>query len=180
MPNGSMRFSLSELIWKAPGADRFLAFVPMQLLKPPGKNGEERFETGVTQRELVKRPNQRREIFFLHNHAWHYYGEYECMGTVSLTAKEVEEIGSAALVAYIEKRTLLEPQRARPGAADRIHNMYVEGKLKVQCFAFKRQSYNEPLNKLLTSKETPQSRSSQRVRANADSTPTPDNLYFVL
>lgn len=174
MPNGSMRFSLSELIWKAPGADRFLAFVPMQLLKPPGKNGEERFETGVTQRELVKRPNQRREIFFLHNHAWHYYGEYECMGTVSLTAKEVEEIGSAAvscshsttqridylmpvlqqLVAYIEKRTLLEPQRARPGAADRIHNMYVEGKLKVQCFAFKRQSYNEPLNKLLTSKET--------------------------
>ena len=95
MPSGSIRFGHAEVIWKAPGADRFLALIPAKFFDPIQNRGQGKWETGATLKDLTSQPSPRREIFFLHDHAWHYYGEYECVGLAAMSAKEVEEIGSA-------------------------------------------------------------------------------------
>lgn len=97
MPYGSMRYSQAEMIWKSPGASQFLAFGPMHIFNHNLGKGEGKWERALYHRELTdpERPYQKRDILFLHNHAWHYYGTYECVGSVPLTAQMVEEIGSA-------------------------------------------------------------------------------------
>ncbi|KAI0094711.1 hypothetical protein BDY19DRAFT_988519 [Irpex rosettiformis] len=171
MTSSSLRFSHAELIWKSPGADRFLALVPAKLFDPTHNRGQGKWASGVVLQELTGKRNQRRELFFLHDHAWHYYGEYECVGSVPLTAKEVEEIGSAQKVAYAEKRTLLDPERAPPGMTKQIHDMYAEGSLKIQCLGFRRVRYNEPLNKLLEEKGAwTGSRKMRTPKTNSDAT----------
>ena len=95
MPSGSIRFSYAEVIWKAPGADRFLALIPAKFFDPTQNRGKGKWASGVTLQDLTSQTNARREVFFLHDHAWHYYGEYECVGSTAMSAKEVEEIGSA-------------------------------------------------------------------------------------
>lgn len=54
------------------------------------------------------------------------------------------------MIPYVIKRTLIDSYGAVPRTKDRIFDQYSQGQLKIQCFAFKRVAFNEPLSKFLT------------------------------
>lgn len=89
-----MRFSHLESIWKVSGASEFLSLGPMHIFNPKVKDGAGGWERAVHQQVLAEQPGQKREILILHDHAWHYFGTYECVGSVALPASKVKEIGS--------------------------------------------------------------------------------------
>ncbi|KAI0704908.1 hypothetical protein BC835DRAFT_1410248 [Cytidiella melzeri] len=149
MPFGAMRFSQAEVIWKSPGAPLFLAFCPMHVFNHNASKGEGRWERGTNRRELVQQVEQKRDILFLHDHMWHYYGTYKCVGSVPLSAREAENIGSTQMVAYAEKRTHLDSEHAPPYMGKVIHDLYAQGILQIECFGFRRVGFNEALNALL-------------------------------
>jgi len=149
IPYGSMRYSHSEFVWKHPGSPLFLALGPMHVFNAKVNGGEGGWERSVYQRDLAERPNQLREIFFLHEHAWHYYGTYECVGAAALSVEQLEKLGQASLIAYAEKRTLLDTDRVAPHMSKLIHNMYAEGILKLEVFGYQRVGFNEALNAVL-------------------------------
>lgn len=195
MTFGSMRYSQAEIIWKDAGSAQFLAFGPMHVFKYNASNSEGTWERVAHQKELTAHPGQRRDIFTLHDHAWHYYGTYECVGAASLPAQKVEQIGSAQvspmfgydgiesivvgltsrvsqMVAYAEKRTILDSERAPANMKKLIHNMYSEGVLRIECFGFKRTGFNEPLNTVLLEQGAWNKNQNQASNSNADSNPT--------
>jgi hypothetical protein len=89
-----MRYSQSEVICKTLGGSGFLAISPMYTFKSGAKKGEGHWERVQSHQELVKSENKKRDILFLHNQAWHYYGTYECIGLTPLSAKKAEELAS--------------------------------------------------------------------------------------
>ncbi|KAI0348640.1 hypothetical protein BDW22DRAFT_1350888 [Trametopsis cervina] len=172
MTFGSMRYSQAEIIWKDAGSAQFLAFGPMHVFKYNASNSEGAWERAAHQKELTAHPGQRRDIFTLHDHAWHYYGTYECVGAAPLLAQKVEQIGSAQMMVYAEKRTLLDSERAPASMKKLIHNMYAEGVLRIECFGFKRTGFNEPLNTVLLEQGAWNKNQNQASNSNADSNPT--------
>lgn len=94
MPHGYLSFSGAQIIWRSAGAELFVGLVPKQVAKSIDGGRNIRWEDNIVQRHLgVRSAGQRREMLFLHNHTWHYYGQYECVGSVPLTAKQVEGLG---------------------------------------------------------------------------------------
>lgn len=108
-----MRYSFSEVIWKAPGLMHFLAIGPMHIFNAKASNGEGGWERAVHQRSLAENPGQRRDILLLHDHAWHYYGTYECVGSAALSVQKVEQIGTEQV------RLLSASQELAAGGKDR-------------------------------------------------------------
>jgi hypothetical protein len=107
MPWGSVRYSQAEIIWKSPGAPQFIALGPMHIFNHNVNKGEGgKWERAATQQGLIEGQNRKRDVFFLWNHAWHYYGTYECVGYVALSAAQVEDLSSAQVCGNFDNRIL--------------------------------------------------------------------------
>lgn len=86
-----LRIGVNEIVWPDCAIDRGILFAPMYCWNPKA-NGEdgawERFENTHGLQEA------HRDLIFVKNNSWHYYGTFEIMGSTALSTDEVGEFGA--------------------------------------------------------------------------------------
>lgn len=88
-----MSFNSSEIIWPDNDLSHCLMFSPLHRFNPKaGDDGS--WDRCYLQTDLSECPRQQRDLFFLQDHAWSYYGIYECAGSAIITLDKVNEFGS--------------------------------------------------------------------------------------
>ncbi|KAI0075034.1 hypothetical protein K474DRAFT_1647204 [Panus rudis PR-1116 ss-1] len=139
-----------SIVWPAASTEDcsfFLVLEPMYGYDPALRNSRTGWRLSPLHVSFCRETKPQRDIFCAWKGRWRYFGLYECVGNASLTTEDISALGPTGeqILEVVRRQLVGSPELVPPIVNNLIRDMYTEGIMKVQCFAFRRIGFKHHL-----------------------------------